>query len=767
MSALRIKIHSANAEYRLSLSGMLSAACLFAGIVGSLAGMFAFEALGLCMLAGLGTILLAMILNRRQWGGMALCLLAAAGLAAGLLLLDFRNGFFRIFNQISSVFGGRIGRNLTQYAAEECGLNAALGYLSALIALGCVWLVKNRSVWIAAFVAAVLAALDVMLGIAAPTLWIVSLAAGVLLLNLSAGTKGGLIAWFSLAIAFALAVTGGIFLMEHADISGRESLKAKLSDSIAAARFGGADRLTGGDFSNLGSLEENAAPMLEITMDQPESIYLRGFVGSKYTGNGWNKPTSVSMSDAADLFYWLHQDGFYGQTQLAHLALAVDESLAEDDVIHATIRHLGASREYIYAPYELRTASDGLLDPAGFGDVGLHSMHMHGLEEYRLTMLPNQVKRYTALLSLLDAAEAAPNEALDRYLIDESHYNGFAYAHFLEIPEEIHAILQNLLGEAEYSGAHLDYGEAKQRILSWLEENIEYREMIANRLPDSDFLDEFLNKTRSGYDVHYASAAVMMMRYFGIPARYVEGYLITPERAESAAAGEAIRLSADDGHAWAEIYQDGLGWIPFETAPKYLNLMEQADVLMAPEAADEMESSLQDQTPQQENRLDMAEDFFEEPEQEDEESETELPFGWTRIAGCLLILLLLALLCVLMRRWAAMARRRRAIRCSDRKRAAVNLYAYLFELMKEIYGWPECIAPSGFAATVKADLGADTALKYEKTIEICEKAAFDIHGVLEEDYQFVYAFVKKTRKLLSMRAKGAKKLKLRYIRHLI
>ena len=44
-------------------------------------------------------------------------------------------------------------------------------------------------------------------------------------------------------------------------------------------------------------------------------------------------------------------------------------------------------------------------------------------------------------------------------------------------------------------------------------------------------LEEFL-VSKKGYDVQFATAATLMFRYYGIPARYVEGYLITPKDAK-------------------------------------------------------------------------------------------------------------------------------------------------------------------------------------------------------------------------------------------
>ena len=73
--------------------------------------------------------------------------------------------------------------------------------------------------------------------------------------------------------------------------------------------------------------------------------------------------------------------------------------------------------------------------------------------------------------------------------------------------------------------------------------------------------------------MQYAAAAVMMFRYYGIPSRYVEGYLLTPETVKEAGTAETVTVSQKYAHAWPEIYLDGMGWIPVEVTPKYENIM--------------------------------------------------------------------------------------------------------------------------------------------------------------------------------------------------
>ena len=226
---------------------------------------------------------------------------------------------------------------------------------------------------------------------------------------------------------------------------------------------------------------------------------------------------------------------------------------------------------------------------------------------------------------------------MNAYLNNESHYNRFVYAHFLDMPEDMRALMAELLGAYTHGeNTHMDYAQAKQRILEWLNENVAYSESISPRASDTDFLADFLSQSKAGYDVHYAAAATMMMRYFGIPARYVEGYLITPDTAATAQPNTPFTLSEADAHAWTEIYQDGVGWIPFETAPGYLNLMPQQDRLSGTgKTQNQPQVHAQDDAPLPENSLDMTEDFHEEPDDQDaSQPETFPAMAVPAVSGC-------------------------------------------------------------------------------------------------------------------------------------
>ena len=63
---------------------------------------------------------------------------------------------------------------------------------------------------------------------------------------------------------------------------------------------------------------------------------------------------------------------------------------------------------------------------------------------------------------------------------------------------------------------------------------------------EEDVAVAFLRDYKRGICRHYASAATLLLRSLGIPARYTIGY------AGQTAAGEWTDISAENAHAWAE-----------------------------------------------------------------------------------------------------------------------------------------------------------------------------------------------------------------------
>jgi transglutaminase-like putative cysteine protease len=100
-------------------------------------------------------------------------------------------------------------------------------------------------------------------------------------------------------------------------------------------------------------------------------------------------------------------------------------------------------------------------------------------------------------------------------------------------------------------------------IKRWMDDNLTYstRHRHAN-VPDP--AADFLFGDRIGYCVHFAHVAVFMWRSLGIPARVGMGYAVNGEARD----GSALLVRSGDGHAWPELYVEGVGWIVLDIAPK-------------------------------------------------------------------------------------------------------------------------------------------------------------------------------------------------------
>jgi protein-glutamine gamma-glutamyltransferase len=72
-----------------------------------------------------------------------------------------------------------------------------------------------------------------------------------------------------------------------------------------------------------------------------------------------------------------------------------------------------------------------------------------------------------------------------------------------------------------------------------------------------DAVDDFLFVSHQGFCEQFATAAVVMLRSQGIPARLVTGYVDGDLRAVP---GERV-FRGSDAHAWVQVYYPGIGWV--------------------------------------------------------------------------------------------------------------------------------------------------------------------------------------------------------------
>lgn len=334
-----------------------------------------------------------------------------------------------------------------------------------------------------------------------------------------------------------------------------DAWQGKLRSALHAAQYERSETsMPEGQLDRLGLFEKNNTPALSVTMESPQKLYLRGSVYDTYTGRRWEALSAQIRGEESDLFYWLHESSFFGQSQIAYATSLTGETTAA--ALHIEV--LGACRGHAYLPYGL--ASNDLLDAAVIGDAQTKNTSSDYL------YLPGSLPTWYALQHTLSARQ---NEAeINDYLDLERAYADYIYRADLQITEESRAVIQRQLGDLEDS---YTLSEIQTIIRSYLTERLRYDESTVTNLNGGDFLHATLETGDSGYSVHYATTAVLMLRYFGVPARYVEGYYLSAADAEKLTSGEEIILTGQNAHAWAEYYLEGVGFVPFEVTPGYID----------------------------------------------------------------------------------------------------------------------------------------------------------------------------------------------------
>jgi transglutaminase-like putative cysteine protease len=124
-----------------------------------------------------------------------------------------------------------------------------------------------------------------------------------------------------------------------------------------------------------------------------------------------------------------------------------------------------------------------------------------------------------------------------------------------QIPERVYQFAQEAV-----AGSTNDLDKAR-RIRDEIAKRARYN-LRASAIPAGvDAVDHFLFVQQEGYCDLFASSMVLMARSVGIPARYMTGYFPMSGRRDDL--GRFVVREAD-GHAWAELFFEGLGWVVFD-----------------------------------------------------------------------------------------------------------------------------------------------------------------------------------------------------------
>ncbi len=351
--------------------------------------------------------------------------------------------------------------------------------------------------------------------------------------------------------------------------------------------------INGGQINGGNSLRFNHEVHLLVSVDADirHYSYLKGYVGEVYDGAGWDPLPDAAYETESFQALANYDESFImslGYHMIRNVYDIVDNqlvsSLMGDVAVYYNLFYdmspirwriqapdlQVSDSEYLCLPYYgLVSQEDGDISNLTYltrrnGNLeNLYDAYFpdtnDGWSLERLEYLQLNLQRLRS--SFENDLDMMPDQLADlKYFMDlEQAYRQFVYEQDLQVPERLDRLVE------EYGGYSFDsIGEAVTFVQQEVARESTYT-LTPERCPaGEDFIEYFLFESREGYCTHFASAAVMIFRCLGIPARYVQGYVIPPMSADT-------QVSVDDSyaHAWPEIYIDGFGWIPVEVTPGY------------------------------------------------------------------------------------------------------------------------------------------------------------------------------------------------------
>jgi transglutaminase-like putative cysteine protease len=488
--------------------------------------------------------------------------------------------------------------------------------------------------------------------------------------------------------------------------------------------------LLGGELSKDGKVEYTGSEQLIIKapiITLSGGVYLKGYVGCEYTGKRWAGHTQKDREKYYDLLDKLPASSFsaVNQTNLL-LELVLKNPLIYQDL--GTLQSLNgillnisgkipyyisqgtmqveykdANKRYIYAPYYTNYA---LLERSYY-EQDLYTAPSIRSDYYEFNYYYN-VTLGSSTGMLMENIEDPD------YIVYEKLYRDYVNEVYTKLPEKgLDQLKKDFADNEELETLSLT--EKLDYVKSYLEQNTEYTLSPGTLPKGKDFVEYFLYENKKGYCSHYASAAVLMLRAMGVPARYAEGYAIGAQQViqRSDDPEQSVSLYTEDGkgqidsemmtvtvqdnnaHAWVEIYINGCGWIPVEFTPGAAMEYNTSVISELSEAQEYLDNSDEEVLPTQEPEptqaaVDQQQDEQDKPSQQKEDIATAAAAKEKARLDQVFILafLLLAVVAVGVLLIIAVKRRRRLRSTRNPNRRAILLFARIEKILSSCKSLP-------------------------------------------------------------------------------
>ena len=638
------------------------------------------------------------------------------------------NGFAALWNETRDLWASEKGILLALAETDGSGLWLASILLGLFLAALSLALAK-----LPALASALLIVLTAAAGLVHVTAWLL-VSAGIALL---------LLAWQKnpvSAVNFLLlgAVVLGIAALAL-QTGAMQNLSQTAKDALHHWRYEKTEILPEGDLSKPVPAADGTEAILSVTSDESDTLYLRGFVGDTYKNGTWSALDAETAAAEKDLFYWLHENGFYPQSQFALSAAQTAEYKTET----IRISNVSACSLYHYEPFSVLPTSAGTaqnrLAPSAVKTSG-----WSGEREYSYVVIADAS---TILPQILDALQQG--EPSSSYLQMESAYRDFVDSYALAVPQEfvdeMGALLEETKQDLNFSG-ELSKEQAQLCALSFLETCFDGNPSLP------------LDSTAKGTTYQYATVAALALRYYGIPARYVEGFTV------KTAENENVSVTDENAEAWVEVYQDGVGWLPLALTPGLESLApEQTESGIKPVGAGEGEGSGPRVTEGQEPEQDDAEQSEDPDNTPDGGQRTGLlakPAFWILlIAGILLLFVLF----ILIRHHIILKNRQKTFDDPDNSEAISSLFSDAAKLLSALGFDRNGGSMLTLYGPISGRFGEETANAFRAMVFLNEKALFSSKTPDDLEREAMRNFHETGLNLLKTNTKWPRKLRLKWL----
>lgn len=315
--------------------------------------------------------------------------------------------------------------------------------------------------------------------------------------------------------------------------------------------------------------------VLEVALGSrpSENLYLKDFCGDIYENGMWergNERLEAAADNVGVSYDELKSNVTYLTVNKLTQQYGADSFVETGMTREVSITYVNLSTDKVYTPYFSILNTDGIsLESDGYfakqESLNTVSFIQWNEENFDFTDIAGSKGQW------------------------EKDYEKFVTRYYMDVPanltivKEIASEIAKPLSEETMSiGVELnnDMRMLKANLVAaWLKENTEYSLELPAIPNGEDPIAYFLETSRRGYCMHYASGAVMIMRELGVPARYVSGYIVPANDFMTSESGYQASVLDERAHAWVEIYLTEIGWVPVEVTKGYPSIKTTEELL--------------------------------------------------------------------------------------------------------------------------------------------------------------------------------------------